>query len=49
MLAVMLIIVVVGVMRLGCEDRCAHLALVGDARAHRRIFKHSHREFLHFR
>jgi hypothetical protein len=47
MLAVMLIVVVV--VRLGCRDRCAHLALVGDARAHGRIFKDSHREFLHFR
>jgi hypothetical protein len=47
MLAVMLIVVVV--VRLGCRDRCAHLALVGDVRTHRRIFKDIHRECLHFR
>jgi hypothetical protein len=46
-IAVMLIVVVV--VHSGCRDRCAHLALVGDARTHRRIFKDSHREFLHFR
>jgi hypothetical protein len=47
MLAVMLIVVVV--LRLGYRDRCAHPALVGGARTHGRIFKDSHREFLHFR
>jgi hypothetical protein len=46
-LAVILIVVVV--VRLGCRDRCARLALVGDARTDGRIFKDSHREFLHFR
>jgi hypothetical protein len=51
MLAVMLIVavVIVVVARHGCRDRCAHLALVGDARAHGWIFEDSHREFLHFR
>jgi hypothetical protein len=42
-------LIVVVVVRLGCRDCCAHLALVGDARTHGRIFKDSHREFLHFR
>jgi hypothetical protein len=45
MLAVMLIAVIVVVVRLGCRDGCAHLAVVGEARAHRRIFKESHRAF----
>src|SRR6266436_4133836 len=49
MLAVMLIVVIVVVVRLGCRDGCAHLALLGDAQAHGRIFKDSHWEFLHFR
>jgi hypothetical protein len=42
-------VVIVVVVRLGCRDRRAHLALVGDARAHGRVFKDSHREFLHLR
>ena len=47
MLTVMLIVVVV--VHLGCRDGCAHLALIGDALTHGRIFKDSHTEFLHFR
>jgi hypothetical protein len=49
MLAVMLIVVILVVVRVGGRDRRAHLALVGEARADGRIFKDSHREFLHFR
>jgi hypothetical protein len=49
MLVVMLIVAVVVAVQLGCRDRCARLAVVGEARPHRRIFKDSHREFLHFR
>jgi hypothetical protein len=49
MLPIMLIVAVVVVVRLRCRDRCAHPALVGDARTHGRIFNDSHGEFLHFR
>jgi len=49
MLVVMLIVAVVVAVHLGCRDRCARLAVVGEARPDRRIFKDSHMDFVHFR